>query len=108
MNLGSVAAGLLDPEVDDGSALDDRVVADDEDDLRLPDGAQRKPERLECVRGRLGKHRRVRVESAAQQAAERVSELGRLGAREGGDDRAARLEQHRLELLEGVVPRDLR
>ena len=71
------------------------------------DRAEREPERLERVRRRLRQHRGVRVEPAAEEPPERVRDLGRLRARERRDDRAARLAQHRLGLVERVVPRDL-
>ena len=106
-DFGAVPARLLDPEVDDRRSLDHRVVADHDDDLGLGDAAEREAERLECVGRRLREHRRVRVEADSKKAAERVRELGRLAARERGDDRAARLSEHRLRLVERLVPRDL-
>ena len=38
---------LLDPEVDDRRALGDRVVSDDDHELRLADAGERKPEGIE-------------------------------------------------------------
>ena len=63
-DLGSAAPRLLDPEVDDRRALDDRVVADDDDELRVRDRGEREPERVERVRGRLREDRRVRADPA--------------------------------------------
>src|SRR6185436_15350639 len=98
---------LLDPEIDDRRSLDDGVVADDDDDLGCGDAAEREAERLESVRGGLGEHRRVRVEAGSEKTAEGVGELRRLGAGERGDDRPARFAEHRLRLVERLVPRDL-
>ncbi len=89
-DLGAVAARLLEPEVDDGRAVDDRVVADDHDDLGLADRRERRAERVERGRGRLVEHRRVRAEAAPHEHAEPVGDLGRLRPGERGDDAARR------------------
>jgi hypothetical protein len=43
---GAGSARGLDPEVDDRSPLDDRIVADDHDQLGVPDRGQRQAERV--------------------------------------------------------------
>ena len=58
-DLRATAARFLDPEIDDRRALDDGVVADDDDELRLGDRGQRQAERFEDIRRRLGEDGRV-------------------------------------------------
>ena len=60
-----------------------------------------------AVRDRLGQHGRVRAEALAQQLAERVRLLDRLGAGERGHDPALRAAQQRLGAVERVVPGEL-
>ena len=61
------AARGLDPEVDDRRALDDRLVAEDDDDGRVADRRERRAEGVEPVRDVLGQHGRVRAEARAQE-----------------------------------------
>ena len=60
-----------------------------------------------AVRDRLGQHGRVRAEALAQQLAERVRLLDRLGAGERRHDPSLRAAQQRLGSIERVVPRQL-
>ena len=46
-DLGACAARLPEPEVDHGRAIDDVVVADDDDELGVSDRRERRPERVE-------------------------------------------------------------
>ena len=98
--------GGLEPEVDDGRAVGDVVVADDDDDLGLGERRERQPERVERVGGRLGQHRGVRAEPAAQEPGERVGLLERLGAGERGDDAGAGAAEQLLGAVERGVPGD--
>ena len=75
--------------------------------LRVADRGERQPECVERVRGRLRQHGRVRAEPVAEERPERERDLHRLRSRERGHDRAARLAQERLDLVERLVPGDL-
>ena len=78
---GAVAPRRLDPEVDDRRALDDRHVAEHDDDVGVADRGERQPVGVERAGDLLRQHRLVRVEPDAQQLAERVRLLDRLRAR---------------------------
>src|SRR5207302_7379245 len=56
-DLGPGAPGLAQPEVDDRRSLDDRVVAEDDDQLGVANCRQREAESVEPVAGLLGQHR---------------------------------------------------
>ena len=102
---GAVAAGRLDPEVDDRRALDHRHVAEHDDDVGVADRREWEPVGVERAGDLLRQHRLVGVEPDAQQLAERVRLLDRLGAREHRDDPPARLAQQPLGLVERLLPR---
>ena len=106
-DLGTAAARLLDPEVDDRRSLDHGIVADHDHELGLPDRAQREAEGFEHIRGRFRENGRVRVEAGSEQPPQGVRDLRRLGAGERGHDGAARLSEHGLDLVERLVPGDL-
>jgi hypothetical protein len=57
-----MASSLLDPEIDDRRALDDRVVTDDDHHLGVGNPAERKPERLEYIGGRFREDGRMGIE----------------------------------------------
>ncbi|TML82391.1 MAG: hypothetical protein E6G08_21820, partial [Actinobacteria bacterium] len=82
LDLGALAAGGAEPEVDDRRALGDRLVAEDHHDLSVANRRKRQPERVERGTRLLGEHGRVRGEPFAQQPAERVGLLDGLGAGE--------------------------
>src|SRR4029450_243920 len=56
-DLGPCAAGGAQPEVDDRSALDDRVVPEHDDELRLADRRERRSETVERRADRLWEQR---------------------------------------------------
>ncbi len=77
-DLRAVPPRRLDPEIDDGSELDDRHVAEDDDRVGVANRRERKSEAVERAGDFLWKHRLVRVEAGAQELAERVRVLDRL------------------------------
>ena len=105
-DLGARTARGLDPEVDDRGPLDDGIVAEDHDQLGVPDRGQREPERVERGADVLGHDRAVGAEAPAQELAQRVRLLHRLGAGERGDDARPGCTKHLLGLVERVVPRE--
>src|SRR5207244_3271212 len=66
-DLGPGPARGAQPEIDDRRALDDRIVAQDNDELDLRDHRERHPEGIECWAQVLGEERRVGAEPSAQE-----------------------------------------
>ena len=107
--VGDLRAGAacgLEPELDDGRALDDRLVADDGDRLRGAERRERRAEGVEPVGDLLRQDGGVRAEPLAEQLREPVGLLDRLAARERGHGRGAALAEQRLGAVERVVPRE--
>ena len=89
-DLGSVSACLLDPQLDDRGAVGDALLADHDDELRVRDRGERGTKGVERRGGCLWQNGGVGAEPGAEEPAERVGLLDRLGARERGHDPAAR------------------
>ena len=105
-HLGALAPRGLQPEVDDRSPLDDRVVADDEADLRVPDRGERCPEPVEHRIEVVGDQRhRGGAEALPDEACERGRVLDGLAAGEGDDDGARRLAKPPLSFVERLLDR---
>src|SRR5205823_877810 len=81
-DVGAPAAGGLDPELDDRRSFDDRVLADDDDQLGAADLRERRAAGRQLVSGLLRQDRIVRAQPAAYEPAERVADLDRLGTGE--------------------------
>jgi hypothetical protein len=105
-DLGACAARLPQPEIDHGRAIDDVVVAHDDDELGAADRRERRPEGVQRGGGRLVEHGGVRAEAAPQQHAEAVCDLVRLGAGERSHDRSPRAAEQLLGSVERGIPRD--
>ena len=101
---GAVAARGLDPELDDRGALGHRLVAEDDHELGVADRRERQPEGVEGLARLFRQDGGVGAEPLAQEPAERVGLLDRLGARERGDDPPPGPCEHPLGLVQRVVP----
>ena len=87
--------------------LDDRCISQHRHDVRVADRGQRDAEGVERIRHLFWEESGVRAEPAAQELAERVRLLDRLGAREGGDDASVRLAEQPFGLVQRALPGDL-
>ena len=107
-HLGALPTRGLEPEVDDRRPLDDRVVADDEADLRVQNRGERRAEGVEDRIEVVGEERhRGGAEALAGETRKRGRVLDGLGSGERDDDRPGRLAEPALGLVEGLLDRHL-
>src|SRR5262249_51294073 len=106
-DVGARAPRLADPEVDDRSPLDNGVVAEDDDQLRVADRRKRTPECVEALADLFRKHRRVCVQADADELCECVGLLVRLGTGKGYRDPAVGLAEQPIGVVQRLFPGDL-
>ena len=78
---GASPASFLDPELDDRSVFDDRCVSEHRHDIGVADRGKRDAEGVERIRHLFREESGVCAEPSAQELAECVRLLDRLGAR---------------------------